>query len=213
MSNPERKRGGRVRGAVMMEFGPAGGITVQPHHAADLLTRAVKRVDDANHDAQPNVQFHAFETQYQQPPLAMRETFEVVSWAFGIIWFAEGSPIRWYHYGGSSRLRVEVAMFCARKLWTFCNRFAEKENIKQGFDEDARGDAIAFNNTQRHAWIGAVKNLMQPREIESWVLEAWRVEQNRERTRRSNPGGFVPRTMSYEQVSRWLDDVIESSRL
>ena len=193
----------------MMEWAPASGMTIKPPAAADLLVRAVRRVDDANHDSSPRLQWHAFETSYQKPPHAMRDLWKLVARAFGLVWFAEGYPVVWYHYGGSSRLRVELATYCARSLWKMCERYTRKENLKQGITDNAEG--IAFNNATRTSWVAELGELTPTREIEEWASEAWRVERARERARHRDPDAFVPRSMSYEQVSRWLDDVIEAS--
>lgn len=198
-----------MRGAIMMDFGPMLSRTITPESACSATLRAIEKVNDAHHDAEPRVQWSAYETTYQQPPIAMADLWRHLGRAFGVIWFSEGYPVRWFHYGGSSRLRVEVAHYCARQLWKMCERYTKKENLKAGIGDNAK--AIAFNNAERHRWIDTFAETLPSREIEPWVLAAWRVEKNRERRRHRDPDAFVPRTMSYEQVARWLDDVVESS--
>ena len=212
---PLRQRGDRVRGHIIRAFAmlplknrPMAG------HVHLIIERSVRRVDDAHNDSQPLIQWLAQETAYARPPKAMQALAKGIARAIGCIWFEEreGQPSsdrrRWYHYGGSSKLRVWVAMFLFEKSWDACDAFAHYELLKLGTEHT--GERRTFVSEQREAWVERLCALLPEREIESWVVQEWRLAKSKARARGHKHNRQPPRSMSYEDVARWLDGVIES---
>jgi hypothetical protein len=205
---PTRQRGDRVRGYVIRDFAllqhrarPTPAVYLK------LIEVATYWIDNAHHDAQPAIQWHAQDTTYARPPLAMQALAKVIAETFGCIWFEEGSP-RWYHYGGSSRLRAWAAMFVFEKTWTACDRFAHYELLKN--ENPDHGARRTFVSNTRDEWVARLCEDLPEREIESWVVQEWKLARSKARARGHKHNRQPPRSMSYEDVARWLGDVIES---
>ncbi len=210
---PIKQRGDRVRDYVIRRFASlplknrpmAGQVHV-------IIDRSLQRVDDAHHDARPYLQWFAQETEYARPPKAMQALAKGIARAAGCIWFEEserapGHCRKWYHYGGSSKLRVGIAWFLFEESWGACDRFAHYELLKQGTQHT--GERRTFVSEQREAWVGRLCELLPEREIESWVVQEFKLAKSKARARHKH-NRQPPRSMSYEDVSRWLDGVIES---
>ena len=204
---PTRQRGDRVRGTLILQFGGYKNRRPTPATSLAMIETAVRRVDDAHHDAQPVIQWRAQEIVYERPPRAMQQLAKAIAETFGCMWFEEGSP-RWYHYGGSSRLRAWSAMFVFEKTWAACDKFAHYELTKNQNPEP--GARRTFVSRARAEWVARLCGELPEREIEQWVRQEWKLARSRARARNNGAKRIPPRSMSYEDVARWLDGVIES---
>lgn len=205
---PIRQRSERVRGHIIAAFGGERNRTrPTPARYLQIIEHAVDRIDTAHHDAQPVIQWRAQDTTYRKPALAMQALAKAIAETFGCIWFEEGSP-RWYHYGGSSRLRAWAAMFAFEKTWKACDRFAHYELMKNTTPE--HGARRTFVSDTRDEWVARLCEDLPEREIESWVVQEWKLARSKARARGHKHNRQPPRSMSYEDVGRWLDGVIES---
>lgn len=205
---PIRQRADRLRGYLIRDF----SIVVHSTHPSTeyvltVIDSAVRRIDNAHHDARPVLQWHAQEIDYERPPLAMQTLAKAIAQAFGCLWFEEGVP-RWYHYGGCSRLRVWAAMFVFGQTWKACDRFAHYELMKNTRPE--HGARRTFVSETRDEWVAQLCGELAEREIEPWVVQEWKLARSKARARGTKHNRQPPRSMSYEDVARWMDDVIGS---
>lgn len=205
---PIRKRGDRVRGQIIRDFARRQNMA-RPRTVDywSLIEGACLSVDCAKHDARPVLQWLAHETDYERPPLAMQTLAKGIAQWFGCLWFEEGSP-RWYHYGSSSKLRSWAAMFAFEKTWKAADRFAHYELLKNENPEP--GARRTFVSNTRDEWVARICGGIPQREIEPWVVQEWKLARSRARARGHKHNRQPPRSMSYEDVARWLDDVIGS---
>lgn len=215
---PTRKRGDRVRGYIIRDFALLQNTRrPTPNHYLKLIEVATYWVDEAMHDAGSVIQYRAQETDYQRPPVAMQQLAKGIAQTFGCLWFEEsqqqplGPGRRWYHYGGSSRLRVWAAMFVFEKTWKAADRFAHYELMKSTIPED--GARRTYVTDTRAEWVARLCEYLPEREIEPWVVQEWKLARSKARARGTKHNRQPPRSMSYEDVARWLDDVIGSWQL
>ena len=202
-----RQRGDRVRGTIILQYGRDNNRRPTPATSLRMIETAVQRVYSAHHDAQPVIQWRAQETVYARPPRAMQQLAKTIAGAFGCLWFEEGSP-RWYHYGSSSKLRSWAAMFVFDKTWAACDKFAHYELMKNKNPEP--GARRTFVSETRDEWVVRLCGELSQREIEPWVVKEWELARSRARMRGHKHNRQPPRSMSYEDVARWLDDAIGS---
>lgn len=214
-TTPTRQHGDRVRGYLIRDFASTSSRSrPTPALLLPLIAGAVERIDNAHHDAQPAIQWLAQETEYTRPPRAMQQLAKAIAQAFGCLWFQEtqreplGDGIRWYHYGGSSRVRVWAAMFVFDRTWKAADRFAHYELLKNENPEP--GARRTFVSDTRGEWVARLCGELPEREIESWVVQEWKLARSKARARGHKHNRQPPRSMSYEDVARWLDDVIGS---
>jgi hypothetical protein len=205
---PTRQRSDRVRGHIIRYFAAQPSrARPTPATLACLVAQSYALIAKAHHDAQPVIQWRAQDTTYLRPPLAMQTLAKAIAGTFGCLWFEEGSP-RWYHYGGSSRLRVWAAMFVFEKTWKACDRFAHYELMRNTTPE--HGARRTFVSNTRDEWVARLCEDLPEREIESWVVQEWKLARSKARARGHKHNRQPPRSMSYEDVGRWLGGVIES---
>jgi len=197
-----------VRGYIIRDFSLLQNTRrPTPNQYLKLTEVATYWIDEAHHDAEPVLQWHAQEIDYERPPVAMQQLAKGIAQTFGCLWFEEGVP-RWYHYGGSSRLRVWAAMFVFEKTWKAADKFAHYELMKSTIPED--GARRTFVSDTRAEWVARLCEYLPEREIESWVVQEWKLARSKARARGTKHNRQPPRSMSYEDVARWLDGVIES---
>lgn len=203
-----RRRGDRVRGCIIRDFArEQNRARPAPRDYLKLIEVATYCVDEAHHDARPVLQWLAQDTEYERPPLAMQRLARATAQTFGCVWFEEGVP-RWYHYGSSSKLRSWAAMFVFEKTWKACDRFAHYELLKNENPEP--GARRTFVSETRDEWVARFCGELPQREIEPWVVQEWKLAKSKARARGHKHNRQPPRSMSYEDVARWLDDVIGS---
>lgn len=211
-----RQRADRVRGHIIRYF------AVQPNRArpssealACLVEQSYALVCKAHHDSQPVIQWRAQELKFIRPPLAMQALAKGIATSFRCLWFEEAKRHgdgrigwRWYHYGSSSKLRSWAAMFVFEKTWKAADRFAHFELMKNENPEP--GARRTFVSNMRDEWVARLCGGLTQREIESWVVQEWRLARSRARARGHKHNRLPPRSMSYEDVARWLDEAIGS---
>ncbi len=210
-----RQHSDRVRGYLIRDF----AIVLHkprptPLYLLPVIDSAVRRIEGAHHDARPVLQWFASDTEYARPPKAMQQLAKGIAETFGCIWFQEtqrepvGDGKRWYHYGGSSRLRVWAAMFVFQRAWNTADRFAHYELLKNENPEP--GARRTFVSETRDEWVARLCGELPEREIESWVVQEWKLARSKARARGHKHNRQPPRSLSYEDVARWLDEVIGS---